>query len=63
MKKVSTQLSVSQASFLPNSKFLSTCDKILINDFWFNWLGSGPGGIGAGQDAEIDPNALKSLVG
>lgn len=25
--------------------------------------GSGPGGIGAGQDAEIDPNALKSLVG
>lgn len=27
------------------------------------WIGSGPGGIGAGQDAEIDPNALKSLVG
>lgn len=34
-----------------------------------NWFsspritGSGPGGIGAGQDASIDPNALKSLVG
>lgn len=33
---------------------------------WFSFfqpLGSGPGGIGAGQDASIDPNALKSLVG
>lgn len=30
-------------------------------NFWIT--GSGPGGIGAGQDAEIDPNALKSLVG
>lgn len=26
-------------------------------------IGSGPGGIGGGQDAAIDPNALKSLVG
>lgn len=26
-------------------------------------IGTGPGGIGAGEDAEIDPNALKSLVG
>lgn len=26
-------------------------------------IGSGPGGIGAGQDAAIDPNALKSLIG
>lgn len=26
-------------------------------------VGTGPGGIGAGGDAQIDPNALKSLVG
>lgn len=34
-----------------------------FDEFISKWLGSGPGGIGAGQDAEIDPNALKSLVG
>lgn len=26
-------------------------------------IGTGPGGIGGGQDAQISPNALKSLVG
>lgn len=26
-------------------------------------IGTGPGGIGPGGDASIDPNALKSLVG
>lgn len=26
-------------------------------------VGTGPGGIGPGQDSSIDPNALKSLIG